>query len=47
MQYRETDLAFLQRLAAEEGIFYFEEMTERHSRLCFADEVTALHKVKR
>jgi type VI secretion system secreted protein VgrG len=42
VQYRETDLAFLQRLAAEEGIFYFEEMTERHSRLCFADEVTAL-----
>lgn len=42
VQYRETDLAFLQRLAAEEGIFYFEEMTGSHSRLRFADEVTAL-----
>ncbi|QTP59394.1 type VI secretion system tip protein VgrG [Billgrantia antri] len=48
VQYRETDLAFVQRLAAEEGLFYFHEFFETGSetggetpsaahRLVFAD----------
>ncbi|MGR2738689.1 type VI secretion system Vgr family protein [Billgrantia sp. Q4P2] len=39
-QYRETDLAFLQRLAAEEGLFYFHEFEAAPNgahRLVFAD----------
>ncbi len=38
---RETDLAFVERLAAEEGLFYFHEFedTERGAhRLVFADD---------
>ncbi|MCE9661945.1 type VI secretion system tip protein VgrG [Halomonas sp. M5N1S17] len=35
-QYRETDLAFVQRLAAEEGLFYCHEFDDGH-RLVFAD----------
>ncbi|MDR5905684.1 type VI secretion system Vgr family protein [Franzmannia qiaohouensis] len=45
VQYRETDLAFLQRLAAEEGLFYFHEFFEKGEdevggahRLVFADD---------
>jgi type VI secretion system secreted protein VgrG len=41
VQYRETDLAFVERLAAEEGLFYFHEFedTERGAhRLVFADD---------
>ena len=28
VQYRETDLAFIERLAAEEGLFYFHELED-------------------
>ncbi|WP_043531454.1 type VI secretion system Vgr family protein [Litchfieldella xinjiangensis] len=49
VQYRETDLAFIERLAAEEGLFYFhefstqggesgEESSEGVHRLVFADD---------
>ncbi|HDZ46645.1 hypothetical protein LCGC14_0159680 [marine sediment metagenome] len=37
VQYRETDLAFIERLAAEEGLFYFHEFDENSHRLVFAD----------
>src|SRR5690554_1238237 len=45
VQYRESDLAFIERLAAEEGLFYFHEFDGRESeegasdghRLVFAD----------
>ncbi|MBW6393524.1 type VI secretion system Vgr family protein [Billgrantia antri] len=39
-QYRESDLAFIQRLAAEEGLFYFHEFEDAPGgthRLVFAD----------
>src|SRR5690554_3222272 len=36
VQYRESDLAFIERLAAEEGLFYFHEFDDTH-RLIFAD----------
>jgi type VI secretion system secreted protein VgrG len=42
VQYRETDLHFLQRLAAEEGIFYYHNMAATPSRLVFADEASTL-----
>ena len=49
VQYRETDLAFIQRLAAEEGLFYFHEFFETGEdspggahRLVFADVPQAL-----
>ncbi|APX93785.1 type IV secretion protein Rhs [Halomonas sp. 1513] len=45
VQYRETDLAFIQRLAAEEGLLYFHEFFEKGEdevggahRLVFADD---------
>ncbi|SDM88810.1 type VI secretion system secreted protein VgrG [Franzmannia pantelleriensis] len=41
VQYRETDLAFIQRLAAEEGLFYFHEFEDQVGgahRLVFADD---------
>ncbi|MBD3895999.1 type VI secretion system tip protein VgrG, partial [Halomonas sp. ML-15] len=41
VQYRETDLAFIQRLAAEEGLFYFHEFENEAGgahRLVFADD---------
>ncbi|MBD3897159.1 type VI secretion system tip protein VgrG [Halomonas sp. ML-15] len=41
VQYRETDLAFIQRLAAEEGLFYFHEFEDDVGgahRLIFADD---------
>ncbi|MCE8004703.1 type VI secretion system Vgr family protein [Billgrantia ethanolica] len=40
VQYRETDLAFIERLAAEEGLFYFHEFEDAPNgvhRLVFAD----------
>ncbi|WP_010627518.1 type VI secretion system Vgr family protein [Halomonas sp. KM-1] len=40
VQYRETDLAFVERLAAEEGLFYFHEFEDTPNgahRLIFAD----------
>ena len=49
VQYRETDLAFIERLAAEEGLFYFHEFAERGEgtdvgahRLIFADDPQVL-----
>ncbi|BBI64254.1 hypothetical protein HSBAA_55600 [Vreelandella sulfidaeris] len=48
VQYRETDLAFIERLAAEEGLFYFHEFEESDSgthRLIFADDPKVLTNV--
>ncbi|MGQ4880703.1 type VI secretion system tip protein VgrG [Billgrantia sp. LNSP4103-1] len=45
VQYRETDLAFVERLAAEEGLFYFHEFEDAPNgthRLVFADAPQAL-----
>ncbi|WP_439834928.1 type VI secretion system Vgr family protein [Aeromonas enteropelogenes] len=42
VQYRETDLDFLNRLAAEEGMFYFFEFEAGKHRLVFADDAAAL-----
>ncbi|AQU81417.1 MULTISPECIES: type VI secretion system Vgr family protein [unclassified Halomonas] len=42
VQYRETDLAFIERLAAEEGLFYFHEFAESSHRLAFADDPQVL-----
>ncbi|WP_447044385.1 type VI secretion system Vgr family protein [Vreelandella sp. H-I2] len=48
VQYRETDLAFIERLAAEEGLFYFHEFEKSDSgthRLIFADDPKVLTNV--
>ncbi|WP_324033496.1 type VI secretion system Vgr family protein [Aeromonas caviae] len=42
VQYRETDLDFLNRLAAEEGMFYFHEFEAGKHRIVFADDSAAL-----
>ncbi|RKJ89480.1 type VI secretion system tip protein VgrG [Aeromonas veronii] len=42
VQYRETDLDFLHRLAAEEGLFYFHEFEQGKHRVVFADDAAAL-----
>ncbi|MBB3142580.1 type VI secretion system Vgr family protein [Halomonas organivorans] len=45
VQYRETDLAFIERLAAEEGLFYFHEFEDSDlgaHRLVFADDPQVL-----
>jgi type VI secretion system secreted protein VgrG len=42
VQYRETDLAFIERLASEEGLFYFHEFDEDSHRLIFADDPQVL-----
>ncbi|MFB9866084.1 type VI secretion system Vgr family protein [Vreelandella sulfidaeris] len=46
VQYRETDLAFIERLAAEEGLFYFhlfdEKGEESTHRLVFSDDPQVL-----
>ncbi|MDR5868713.1 type VI secretion system Vgr family protein [Halomonas koreensis] len=45
VQYRETDLEFLERLAAEEGLFYFHEFEDADlgaHRLVFADDPQVL-----
>ncbi len=42
VQYRETDLDFVNRLAAEEGMFYFHEFDAGKHRIVFADDAAAL-----
>ncbi|MGY3925740.1 type VI secretion system Vgr family protein [Aeromonas simiae] len=42
VQYRETDLEFVNRLAAEEGLFYFHEFEAGQHRIVFADDAAAL-----
>ncbi|MDO2953875.1 type VI secretion system tip protein VgrG, partial [Aeromonas simiae] len=42
VQYRETDLEFVNRLAAEEGLFYFHEFEAGQHRIVFADAAAAL-----
>ncbi|EPC02087.1 hypothetical protein L861_04850, partial [Litchfieldella anticariensis FP35 = DSM 16096] len=42
VQYRETDLAFLERLAAEEGLYYFHEFEADRHRLVVSDDPTLL-----
>ncbi|MEQ9918202.1 type VI secretion system tip protein VgrG [Pectobacterium aroidearum] len=44
VQYRESDLAFITRLAAEEGLFFFHEFEEGKHRVIFADDAGALAK---
>ncbi|MCV9878097.1 type VI secretion system Vgr family protein [Brenneria izbisi] len=44
VQYRESDLAFINRLAAEEGLYYFHEYEEGKHRLVFADDAGAQGK---
>ena len=41
VQYRETDLAFVQRIAAEEGLYYFFEHTQKKHLLHFCDNSEA------
>lgn len=45
VQYGESDLAFLTRLWAEEGIFYFDQTHNGKNLLTLADDVFALQKV--
>ncbi|MCS2609271.1 type VI secretion system Vgr family protein [Halomonas dongshanensis] len=42
VQYRETDLAFIERLAAEEGLIYHHVFEESTHRLVFSDDPMAL-----
>ncbi|UBO72986.1 type VI secretion system Vgr family protein [Aeromonas rivuli] len=42
VQYRESDLDFVNRLAAEEGIFYFFEFEQGKHRIVFADDAAVL-----
>ncbi|MGL5043797.1 MAG: type VI secretion system tip protein TssI/VgrG [Plesiomonas sp.] len=44
VQYRESDLAFIQRLAAEEGIFCYHEFEKNTHRVIFSDNTTALQQ---
>ncbi|RJL68336.1 type VI secretion system tip protein TssI/VgrG, partial [Dickeya dianthicola] len=44
VQYRESDLAFIHRLAAEEGLFYYHEFEAGKHRVVFADDAGALPK---
>ncbi|RAW97492.1 MULTISPECIES: type VI secretion system Vgr family protein [unclassified Photorhabdus] len=44
VQYRETDFDFLQRLAAEEGLFYFFEFSGNKNTLVFADDAGSVVK---
>ncbi|MCL6387969.1 type VI secretion system tip protein VgrG [Pectobacterium carotovorum subsp. carotovorum] len=44
VQYRESDLAFITRLAAEEGLYFSHEFEEGKHRLVFADDAGALAK---
>lgn len=41
VQYRETDLAFVERIAAEEGIFYFFSHEEASHTICLVDSTLA------
>ncbi len=43
VQYRETELEFIERLLAEEGIYYYFEHSEENHKLIFADHTSA-HK---
>ena len=45
LQYRETDLNFIQRLLEEEGIYYFFKHEDAKQTLVLADSVTAHAKV--
>jgi type VI secretion system secreted protein VgrG len=42
VQYQEDDVAFIQRMTAEEGIFYFFEHRGNRHTLVFSDDCTAL-----
>ncbi|MCW2485467.1 type VI secretion system tip protein VgrG [Candidatus Symbiopectobacterium sp. NZEC127] len=42
VQYRESDLAFVTRLAAEEGLYFFHEFDVGRHRVVFADDAGAL-----
>ncbi|MCW2478071.1 type VI secretion system tip protein TssI/VgrG [Candidatus Symbiopectobacterium sp. NZEC135] len=42
VQYRESDLAFITRLAAEEGLYFFHEFEAGKHRVVFADDSGAL-----
>ncbi|MCW2474235.1 type VI secretion system tip protein VgrG [Candidatus Symbiopectobacterium sp. NZEC151] len=44
VQYRESDLAFITRLAAEEGLYFFHEFETGKHRVVFADDAGALSK---
>ncbi|RKJ85675.1 type VI secretion system tip protein VgrG [Aeromonas veronii] len=44
VQYRESDLAFVNRLVAEEGMFYFHEFEAGKHRVVFADDAAALQE---
>ena len=44
VQYRESDLAFITRLAAEEGMFFFHEFEAGTHRVVFADDAGAVAK---
>lgn len=44
VQYRESDLAFVSRLAAEEGMYFFHEYEAGKHRVVFADNAAALEK---
>ncbi|ACX88451.1 type VI secretion system Vgr family protein [Pectobacterium parmentieri WPP163] len=44
VQYRESDLAFVTRLVAEEGLYFFHEFEEGKHRVVFADDAGALAK---
>ncbi|MEQ9745469.1 type VI secretion system tip protein TssI/VgrG [Pectobacterium actinidiae] len=44
VQYRESDLAFVARLAAEEGLYFFHEFEAGKHRVVFADDAGALEK---
>lgn len=46
-QHRETDLAFVERLLAEEGIFYWFECSETRHVLVLSDDVRGLPEVAR
>ena len=43
VQYRETDLAFLQRLSAEEGLTYYFEQDGGQTKLIFSDDAQTLN----
>jgi len=42
VQYRESDLEFISRLAAEEGMYFFHEYEDGRHRVVFADDAGAL-----
>jgi type VI secretion system secreted protein VgrG len=44
-QYRETDLHFIQRLLAEEGIYYFFEHSHEHHTLVIADSKSSFKPI--